>query len=413
MKTVWLINPYGPIEGENWRDYSFNQFAKYLSDNGYRVIWWTSNFAHHFKEYRSNGWADIEVKQDYIIRLVPTTRYKKNIGIGRVLKDSIFSYNCYRRMRKEKKPDLIITAETPLTFGYPGFIFGRKQNVPVIYDQMDLWPEFIEKSFGKKIGKILNVLFQPVYKNRKKNYESASGVIALAKNYLNIALDISKELKNKPHELIYNGIDVSEFRKQMKEKDENGIIPKKDKDDIWIIFAGTLGPSYDILTLLECAKRFNSNNLLSNRIRFIIAGSGPLENEVRNACNKVENIFYLGKLQPEQLTKIYNKCDIGLACYTAKSNVDMPDKFYDYTAANLAVVNSLNGEIKEYIEEYKNGINYEAGDVNSLYNCIEHICLSGDLDKLKNNSEKLAPTFDKNVQNEKLKGIIEKVLNNR
>ena len=46
---IWLINPYGPIEGENWRDYRFNQFGKYLANQGHEVIWWTSNFAHHLK----------------------------------------------------------------------------------------------------------------------------------------------------------------------------------------------------------------------------------------------------------------------------------------------------------------------------------------------------------------------------
>ena len=66
MRTIWLVNPYGPIEGENWREYSFNQFGKFLSDNGYKVIWWTANFSHHFKKYRSNGWKDIEVNENFI-----------------------------------------------------------------------------------------------------------------------------------------------------------------------------------------------------------------------------------------------------------------------------------------------------------------------------------------------------------
>ncbi len=32
-KTIWLVNFYGPLEGENWREYSFNQFGKCLSEN--------------------------------------------------------------------------------------------------------------------------------------------------------------------------------------------------------------------------------------------------------------------------------------------------------------------------------------------------------------------------------------------
>ena len=77
MKTIWLVNPYGPIEGENWREYSFNQFGKYLSINGFRVVWWTANFSHHFKEFRSSSWEDINVNDNFTIRLVPTNSFKK------------------------------------------------------------------------------------------------------------------------------------------------------------------------------------------------------------------------------------------------------------------------------------------------------------------------------------------------
>ena len=93
MKTIWLVNPYGPIEGENWREYSFNQFGKYLSQKGFKVIWWTANFSHHFKKYRSESWNDVKVNDNFVIRLVPTNSYKKNISVGRFRKDYVFGKN--------------------------------------------------------------------------------------------------------------------------------------------------------------------------------------------------------------------------------------------------------------------------------------------------------------------------------
>lgn len=63
--------------------------------------------------------------------------------------------------------------------------------------------------------------------------------------------------------------------------------------------------------------------------------------------------MYLGKLKPESLSYLYNKSDVGLSIYTEISNVEMPDKFYDYTAAGLPVINSLKGEVGNIVKEKK------------------------------------------------------------
>ena len=87
---IWLINPYGPIPSEAWRTYCFPLIAEVLSAEGHEVTWWTSNFAHHFKKFRSDDWLDVEAWDNFRIRLVPTTGYRKNIGVGRAVRDAVF-----------------------------------------------------------------------------------------------------------------------------------------------------------------------------------------------------------------------------------------------------------------------------------------------------------------------------------
>lgn len=409
MKTVWLVNPYGPIEGENWRMYSFNQFGKYLSRNGYKVIWWTANFAHHFKNFRSDGWKDISVNDNFIIRLVPTSAYEKNFSLGRFKKDILFAKNAYKAFKNSETPDIIISADNPLTMQYPTFKFAKQKKIPVIYDQMDLWPEFMENVSNPYIKPFLKVLFKPVYKQRQRNYRDLSGIIALGKNYLEKAKEIEPSLNEKPQALIYNGIDVENFRTHLTRKIEIANLPEmKDKDEVWCVFAGTLGPSYDILTIIECAKLFQENNL--NKIKFIIAGSGPYEAEVAKASEVLPNFNFVGKLLPKDLIPVYGMCDIGLATYTASSNVDMPDKFYDYTAAGLAVLNSLKGEVSTYVKEHQLGLNYEPGNVKSFYDSIKFISQKDNISRFKENSKEVAMVFDENEQNRKLARIIEEIL---
>lgn len=407
MKIIWLINPYGPIEGENWREYSFNQFGKFLSQAGYEVVWWTANFSHHFKKYRSEGWKDLRINDNYIIRLVPTSSYKKNIGFGRQRKDYLFGKNFLKEVNKYDVPDLILAAENPMTMGKPAFFYANKHNVPIIYDQMDVWPEFLIKVLPFPVSSVVNFIMKPVYKRRKKIYKHLSGSVALGKNYLEFMFGVSPELRNKPHALVYNGIDVDEFRKNLNNRCKDDFL-KKNKDEIWCIFAGTLGPSYDIKTVIDCAKElYRCEN---NKYKFLIAGSGPLEIDVRNAQRDYKNIIYVGKLKPDELIPIYGMCDIGLCSYSAGSNVDMPDKIYDYTAAGLAVVNSLGGEVRDYVSEYEIGCNYISGDYKSLAKSIEKICKNGKISMFKENSFNLGMNFDKNVQNKKLLEVVEKLI---
>ena len=76
---VWLVNPYGPIPGEGWRDYRFTLVARALARRGHNVTWWTAAFSHQTKEFRSRDWASRSVDERFTIELVPTPSYSRNI----------------------------------------------------------------------------------------------------------------------------------------------------------------------------------------------------------------------------------------------------------------------------------------------------------------------------------------------
>lgn len=72
----------------------------------------------------------------------------------------MFSYKVYHHNFTEK-PDLILYSESPLSFGYAGYKLAKKLSIPVIYDQMDLWPELIINSFPKN-AKFFNIALSSV-----------------------------------------------------------------------------------------------------------------------------------------------------------------------------------------------------------------------------------------------------------
>lgn len=415
---IHLINPYGPIpiSGESWREYRFTIIGNYLSSLGHEVVWYTSSFSHHFKKQRSKGWSDIEINSKFKIRLVPTPGYKNNISFGRIIRDCVFSYKVYNeRLILEEQPNLIIYSESPLSFGYAGQKLAKKLNIPVVYDQMDLWPELMINSFPSKIRKIINLIFYPIFLSRKCVYNQLDGFISLAEPYMSIPTNLVPSLKNKPNAIIYNGIDVVEFRnREVINTELDLLLPTKINNEIWFVFAGTLGPSYDILNILNVARLLIKNNVQG--IRIIIAGDGPLKKEVNDFIEKndAKIITYLGHLDPILLIDLYKHCDVGLSTYTEISNVEMPDKFYDYTAAGLPIINSLKGEVG-YIIEMKNiGVNYCAGSLVELYDVFVNMSYNVELRKsMAKKSFELGMEYDKNLQIRKLSHLLDEIFINQ
>lgn len=399
---IWLINPYGPIPGEGWRDYSFTMFGKTLAAAGHDVTWWTSNFSHHFKNFRSSDWEDRTVSPNFTIRLVPTTSYKKNIGFRRILRDIVFSIRTTIRGKKEPRPDCILYYESPLTFGYAAPALAEHHRTTLIYDQMDLWPELIVQSAPTALRGVLNCLFYPVYSIRRRIFNKLDGTIALAKPYLDSVLNEIHSSHPIPNALIYNGIDVASFRSAMALRTIN---IEKAPTEKWAIFAGSLGPSYDIGNLISTAKSIEKQ--LPNVV-ILIAGDGPLKEEVIAAAETLPNLRYLGKLSPPELAQVYARCDIGLSAYTSASNVEMPDKFYDYTAAGLAILNSLHGEVAQWISNHKIGYTYDPKVKDDL--TLELRRLTEDttlLEEMKSRSYQLGTYFDMYSQSKNLAAFLE------
>lgn len=404
MKTIWLIYPYGSIVGEKGLEVRQIRFGRMLASNGYKVIFWTSNFSHGLKQFRCTGWKTINVCENFDIELVPSSSYKSNISLGRVRFEILFARNLGKKITTINKPDLILTPGTGLlTAFYPIWPYIKKQQVPVIYDIMDihLFNGYMEQHH-KWLLPLAKLLTKNIEYREKGFYKSVNAICGLGRNQLMIAKKRTGKTEI-PTCLVYNSIVVSEFRKLM-ELPCQVSLPEKRKEEIWCIYAGSLGPSYDIESLIACAEKARQVN---DKIRFIIAGGGPQAPLIEEATKNNSLIIFLGSVEASWLPAIYKRCDIGFCTYASYSTVDMPDKFYDYTAAGLAIVNSLQGEIKEYVKEV--GMQYEAENYESLYNAIKMIAVR--LNHYKKSSYEMAQRFDWNNQMKPLLQMVSDLVN--
>ena len=285
--------------------------------------------------------------------------------------------------------------------------------MPLILDVFDLWPELFALAFPRNLRPLAPLVFSPLYWLRRHNYARADGLTSLCNTYLEVARKGASRSRVVPSVTTFNGIDLAAFRALLPDEGEVARLRfqmGKKPDDVWAIYTGSLGNNYDIGTLLRAGLQLQGG---ASRIKIWILGDGPLRPYVTEfiKAHRLENVAFLGTmLPPRELITLYRACDIALCPYTAESNVAMPNKSYDYMAAGLPMVSSLRGEMESFLRDHQIGIQYTAGDPNSLASALVSLAADRELRELMaRNSYDAATLFDSRIQYKNYVDLIERV----
>ncbi|MFB0926194.1 MAG: glycosyltransferase, partial [Vicingaceae bacterium] len=253
----------------------------------------------------------------------------------------------------------------------------------------DLWPELFKVVLPSFLKRFHKIIFSPFYLKRAWFLKRDSAIISVSKAYLEIG---KKSNKSNLYKCFYWGVDLDSFKKIK----ENDLGYTKLNDELWIIYAGTLGDNYDTKTLIELGKIIEHSQ---KKYKLFIAGDGNLKEFVVNSISdlNLKKTKYLGRINPEELVGFYKKCDIALSTYTEDSTVSMPIKAFDYFAAGLPMLNSLEMDLGEMVEKNKIGLNYKPGNHKDLFEKLELLSSNNELlFKMKNNNLEFAKQFDEN-----------------
>jgi glycosyltransferase involved in cell wall biosynthesis len=316
-----------------------------------------------------------------------------------------YARGLWKRGKIAPGPDcIIITIPTPFS-DFVAVKLAQRHGAELITDFRDLWPELFTMVFPSKMRLLINVFLYPLYFLRKYAFNNSSAVTAVCETYLKLVHKICPQSANKPSEIIYSTtVQINNFQSMMGNNNGYKPVVKKESDDIWAIYAGTLGNNYDIESLLQASKLLMSDEN-GNKIKIVVAGDGPLKNRLEQFIeqDKITNLYYVGILNISQLCKYFAKSDIGLSIYAPDSTVVIPAKAFDYFAAQLPIVNSLNGEFADLIQREGLGVQYDAGNPQSLAEAL--ISLAADEERRKSMVDRIgtiAPNFDRDLQYSKI-----------
>ncbi len=78
-------------------------------------------------------------------------------------------------------------------------------------------------------------------------------------------------------------------------------------------------------------------------------------------------------LSAADLQALLAQCDVGVVPMADEAWVGIPNKFFDYSAAGLAIVSSLGGESAHLLSKYGCGVAYRQGDAASLAAAVRQV----------------------------------------
>jgi glycosyltransferase involved in cell wall biosynthesis len=271
--------------------------------------------------------------------------------------------------------DLLFATSTPLTAGLPGIWmkwFSRKKR-KFVFEVRDLWPE-LPKALGMKNPFLLwgmKVL-------EKLSYKNADGCIGLSPG---ICEGIKKIVPDKQVELVPNGCDLEIFKPGKREDLQlEGVSPT----DTVAVFTGAHGIANGLESVLDMASVLKKRERNDIKIAFI--GDGRVKPDLVRRAEKdgLDNCLFFDPVPKTLLNKIVSSADIGLmvlknvpAFYYGTS----PNKFFDYIASGLPVVNNYPGWLSDMINENNCGVVVTPEDASSFADAL--IELADNLEKRK------------------------------
>lgn len=355
-KDILLIVNYWHFEEEKSSS-RYRSFANILCEK-YDLEVITSTFCHLTKEQRKENELHLD-KLPYKMTLQYEKGYKKNISVQRILSYTQFGKNVLSYLKKRKRPDLIIVSVPSLAVADYVSKFAKQENIPLIVDIQDLWPEAFKMAIN--ISGISDMLFAPMMKQANRIYSRADVIMAVSDTYV----ARGKSVNTNADELsIYIGTD-SELVKQ---KTKDIVVPKDDR--FVVAYVGALGHSYDIKGVIDAIK------ILKNRgcdnILFKVMGEGVCRQKFESYA-KDSGIAYefTGLLEYGVMMRTLMQCDVAVNPIIGKSVSTVINKVSDYAAAGIPVINTQNSmEYRNLLEIYHAGINVENGNANQLADAI-------------------------------------------
>lgn len=370
MKKVAIVALNVALKNE--KGYTRFAYLSKLLSNYYQVDLITSTFQHWEKKQRDISKIN-ENEYPFNILFAEEPGYRKNIDVKRIISHKLVEDHVMNIIRSNNYA-LIYCSIPGNNMAAQVVKYGTQNGIKTIIDVEDLWPEAMQMvfHFPKFVD---NVIYYPFRRTAREAYSKVDGIIGTSDEYRDASEKIYGIHKDNK-ETVYVGCDFQDFDDGVKEYSS---AIQKEENEFWLVYAGTLGSSYDIPTLISAAQDIYSRGIKNIKIK--ILGSGPLENDFKKiAEQKPCNVEFLGYTPYRKMAAYLSKSDVTINSFVKSAPQSIVNKIGDYLAAGKPMINTCSSkEFRNKVDADGFGINVEAEKKDVLVDAILKFYYNRDL----------------------------------
>jgi glycosyltransferase involved in cell wall biosynthesis len=341
MRVTLLTHYYRPEVGAPQARLS--ALARGLSRRGVEVTVHTG-FPHYpdgviQPPYRNRPWS---VEDEHGVRVVRSAVYPApNRGFGRrIANHASFALSALAAGPAAGPADAVIVETPPLLLAGSAIAYSRGKRAALLVNVSDMWPDS---------AVALGTLRRPRMVSAARAlehacYRSAAAIVCPTRG-IERALNGLEEASGKVHR-IPPSVDPELFPAS----------PPRDNGAFRVLYAGTVGMSQGVGTLVDAAELLNEQR----NVEIVIAGDGAEGPELRRrlAEGRLSNVTMLGRVPHERIPELYAEADAAVVLLRDKPLFEgaLPTKMFEAMSAARPLVLSAAGEAATLVRETACGI---------------------------------------------------------
>ncbi len=370
--------------GDETRGYTrFRFLAELLVREGFEVDLITSSFQHWEKAQRDCTKSCYR-ELPYRIVFIEEPGYARNLDLERIRSHHVAAKNlCAHLERTAGTYDLIYAEIPPNDVARVCAEAAETLHIPFVADINDLWPEAMRMVVN--IPVISDVAFYPFARDAKRVYQLLSGAVGTSDEY---AARPAKDRKQPyPHATVYVGNDLAAF-----DAAAHAHLSEVNKPEgvLWVTYAGTLGASYDIETLIVAAalldqeRQEKGTDGILPPVRVQILGDGPDRTKLEERATALNApVDFRGYLDYEHMAAYLCASDMVVNSLVKTAAQSIVTKIGDYLASSNPVINTGSSpEFRAKVSSDGFGVNVEAENPSALAEEIAKLASHSSLRKI-------------------------------